>query len=105
MGGKDQPVSGYITWEGAPIEDGQVVLIPTEGSGQPVSGKISSGSFSLKARPGNYKVQVFATRARDYDLAHIQHEFGFFGTSGRRSVQARHPTRRTCAGSVTVRTA
>jgi hypothetical protein len=62
---KRYPVSGKITYNGSPVETGEISFHPDGPGGRPATGTISNGSYSLKtltpgdgAYPGNYKVVV-----------------------------------------------
>ena len=59
------PVSGSITWEGAPIpadHNGYVTLTPVDGSSAPDSGPIVDSKFDFRASPGEKKVEIMITR-------------------------------------------
>ena len=61
-GPKRYPVSGDVTWEGAPLPDGDIIFEPTDG-GVPDHGKIVEGKFDLRATAGAKKVSIMATKA------------------------------------------
>jgi hypothetical protein len=65
--GKRFPVSGTVTYNGAPLEKGQInfMIDASEGAGAGAMGAIENGSYVLStvgdkdgARPGKYKVTV-----------------------------------------------
>jgi hypothetical protein len=63
--GQRYPVSGRVTYKGAPVPSGTIAFIPEESSGKPAVGTISDGSYSLTtlspgdgAFPGKYQVSV-----------------------------------------------
>jgi hypothetical protein len=69
--GQRYPVSGTVTYKGAPLPKGQITFAPASGSGQGASGKIENGAFTLSTLnpgdgvlPGDYKVSI-DTRQED----------------------------------------
>ena len=69
---KRYAVSGTVTYNGKPLERGQVNFLPTAPEGRPASGDIEAGAYSLMtqtpgdgAMPGKYRVTIIAT---DVDL-------------------------------------
>jgi hypothetical protein len=63
------PVSGHVTWNGAPLEEGDIVLQPADGQGVPAAGKIYDGAFELQAKPGTKRVEIRAVRPGKFDPA------------------------------------
>lgn len=76
-GGKPQPfansvpVSGTVTFQGQPLAQGVVRLVPADDKGQPVTGAIKDGKFSLNTTVsspgvvvGKYKVCVISNREK-----------------------------------------
>lgn len=61
-GPKRYDVSGEVTWEGAPLGDGDILLKPTDG-GVPDHGKIVAGKFNFRATAGAKEVSIMATKA------------------------------------------
>jgi hypothetical protein len=55
-------VTGTVTWNGAPLADGDILFEPADGKGVPGAGKIAGGQFRLRTTPGKKKVQIHATR-------------------------------------------
>lgn len=55
-------VTGTVTFDGQPVTDGEIILIPVEPGETPDAGPIKDGKFSLKARPGEKKVDIQAVR-------------------------------------------
>jgi hypothetical protein len=55
-------VSGTITFDGQPVTNGQIILVPTEPGVTPDAGPIKDGKYSLLAREGEKRVQIEATR-------------------------------------------
>jgi hypothetical protein len=69
---KRYPVTGTVTYNGKPLEKGQVNFLPTAPDGRPASGDIQAGEYSLTtqtpgdgAMPGKYRVTIVAS---DVDL-------------------------------------
>jgi hypothetical protein len=58
-------VSGDVSWNGAPIESGMIILQPEEPKVAPAGGHIRDGKFRLESRPGKMRVQIEAVRATD----------------------------------------
>ncbi len=65
--GKRFPVSGTVTYNGAPLEKGSINFIPDDPKGTGATGAIVNGAYSLStsgdndgALPGKYKVTVSA---------------------------------------------
>ena len=61
-GPKRYKVTGEVTWEGAPLPEGDIILTPTDG-GLPDHGKIVAGEFQLLATEGAKEVSIMATKA------------------------------------------
>ena len=55
-------VSGKVTFNGAPIVEGDIVFIPTTGEGRSDGGNISNGVFAFEATGGSKRVEISATR-------------------------------------------
>jgi hypothetical protein len=55
-------VTGTVTWNGAPLAEGDILFEPADGKGVPGAGKITAGRFRLRTTPGKKKIQVHATR-------------------------------------------
>ena len=59
------PMSGTITYQGTPIEEGVIRLVPQEGSSAPVrTTQINAGNYQFTDRsavkPGTYQVEINA---------------------------------------------
>jgi hypothetical protein len=54
-------VTGNVTWEGAPLPAGDIILTPTNG-GIPDAGKIKDGDYELLATEGAKQVAIIAVR-------------------------------------------
>ena len=55
-------VSGKVTWNGDPIERGNISFYPTDPSLRPDAGAIVDGKFQFRASPGEKRVEIFADR-------------------------------------------
>jgi hypothetical protein len=65
--GKRFPVSGKVTYNGNPLEKGDISFVPEDGKGVGSSGAIENGYYNMStggtndgARPGKYKVTITA---------------------------------------------
>ncbi|GAA4438168.1 hypothetical protein [Bremerella cremea] len=58
-------VKGAVTFEGTPVETGEILFIPADGTGPVSAGPISNGEFSFIATPGEKKVEITANRVGD----------------------------------------
>ena len=61
-GPKKYKVTGEVTWEGAPLPEGDIVLTPV-GGGLPDHGEIVNGKFTFQATAGEKEVSIMATKA------------------------------------------
>jgi hypothetical protein len=55
-------VTGTVTFEGAPIEEGSISFVPEEKGLSPDAGRIEKGRYSIEVRPGRKQVQIRASR-------------------------------------------
>ncbi|MCA9081364.1 MAG: hypothetical protein KDA58_12445 [Planctomycetaceae bacterium] len=55
-------VKGTVTYDGQPLESGQILFINADGSGRPDAGQITNGEFSFKCAAGEKKVEITSTR-------------------------------------------
>lgn len=55
-------VTGTVTLDGQPVEDGQIIFVPLEEGGTPDAGSIQNGKFAFKSRPGPKKVEIQAMK-------------------------------------------
>jgi len=55
-------VSGEVTFEGQPVSEGQILLIPAQGAGQRQAGQIQNGQYSLESTTGMKRVEITAYR-------------------------------------------
>ncbi|WP_146119377.1 hypothetical protein [Blastopirellula marina] len=56
------PVSGTVTFDGTPVEEGEVIFYSTEPGGHPDAGHIADGKFAFDSLPGLKRVEITATR-------------------------------------------
>jgi hypothetical protein len=66
---KTLPVTGSVTWNGAPLADGDILFVPSDPGQVPTSGKIVDGTFEMDARPGSNKVEIRASRPGKFEPA------------------------------------
>lgn len=52
------PVSGAVSFNGTPVEEGEIVFQPEDASEAPDAGAIKNGEFAFKANVGARKVQI-----------------------------------------------
>lgn len=58
-------VKGTVTFEGEPVETGEILFIPADGEGPVGAGPITNGEFSFVATPGAKKVEITANKVGD----------------------------------------
>lgn len=58
------PVKGTVTWQGAPLPDGHVVLNPDGQNIRPDAGPIVNGTFDFRATEGAKRVEIWANREK-----------------------------------------
>jgi hypothetical protein len=63
-GPKTYPVSGTVTFDGQPLQDGYVTFVSSGGDIGPDAGKISAGEFSFRAQAGPKRVEIQANRPK-----------------------------------------
>ncbi len=65
-GGSDAPervpVSGTVSFDGAPIAAGEIRFIAADGGSQADAAPIVDGKYSVEVTPGSKRVEVIATR-------------------------------------------
>jgi hypothetical protein len=63
-GGDGTEVKGRVTFDGAPVADGAINLLPLEAEGARASMPITDGEYVFPAdkglKPGKYRVEIFA---------------------------------------------
>jgi hypothetical protein len=61
-----QPVSGQVTIDGQPLDEGEIAFAPTTGGGPSAGGKISGGSYSIPRAdgpvPGPHRVSIYSAK-------------------------------------------
>lgn len=55
-------VSGTVSYDGKPIEQGRIQFRNTGSDGRAYSGEIKNGSYQLRSEAGTMQVEVIATR-------------------------------------------
>jgi hypothetical protein len=55
-------VSGTVTLDGQPLENGTITFYPTANSGQTAGGGIENGKYTLDASPGEMTVLISANK-------------------------------------------
>ncbi|MCS7306377.1 MAG: hypothetical protein NZ602_14875 [Thermoguttaceae bacterium] len=59
-------VEGQVTWDGKPVEEGNIVFEPADGQGPTAGGKIQNGQYRLAGpsavQPGDKIVRITGTR-------------------------------------------
>jgi hypothetical protein len=63
-GSGEATVSGTITLDGKPLEDGNIAFrpLPALAATEAIGGPIKDGKYQVKARPGQNRVEITATR-------------------------------------------
>ncbi|WP_299460408.1 hypothetical protein [uncultured Gimesia sp.] len=56
------PVSGKVTFDGAPLTEGQIIFRDAAGKAASAAGKIENGEFSFQSTAGKKEVVITATR-------------------------------------------
>jgi hypothetical protein len=55
-------VTGSVSWQGKPVEIGEIIFAPRNKSVAPVAGRIRGGEYKLLAKPGKVRVEIQAVR-------------------------------------------
>ncbi len=55
-------VQGTVSWQGAPVEKGDIIFEPVEKQTRAEAAKIVDGNYKLRIGAGKMKVQIFASR-------------------------------------------
>ncbi len=55
-------VSGSVTYDGQPVEKGEISFVPLEAGAAPDAGLIENGQFSFRAKPGKKRVIIRGSR-------------------------------------------
>jgi hypothetical protein len=61
-GPAEYSVTGSVTLDGQPIEQGEVQFIPADKQGTPQTGQIVNGKFECRVSEGQKRVEITATR-------------------------------------------
>jgi hypothetical protein len=58
-------VSGSVTLDGKPLEEGNIAYrpLPAKATAEATGVPIRGGKYQLKVRPGQYRIEITATRA------------------------------------------
>ncbi len=56
------PVKGEVTFDGKPVDTGQITFRKAEGDHRPFSGQIKDGKYELQAEAGKMTVEITASR-------------------------------------------
>ena len=62
QGPKLYPVSGTVTFDGSPVENGDILFIPVDPALGPEPGTIKEGKYALQAREGKKRVEIRASK-------------------------------------------
>jgi hypothetical protein len=63
-GSNTATVIGEVTYDGQAVGDGTITFLPADGKGQPASGKIVKGAYTVdNVLPGRKVVQIVAVKA------------------------------------------
>ncbi|WP_439625893.1 hypothetical protein [Gemmata sp.] len=62
-GEKGGEVSGKVTYNDAPVEEGEIVFEAIDGNGSPAAGAITSGYYTVATTPGPKRVRISALKA------------------------------------------
>ena len=54
-------VSGNVTFDGAPLPEGEIAFRPTDGKGQSCGGPIENGKYAFDSTPGKMQVSITAS--------------------------------------------
>lgn len=73
-GPRTYPVSGSVTWNGAPVDEGTINFIAEDLSVAPDSAKIVNGRYDARVKAGIKKVEIFGTRDKRFNEAMGQME-------------------------------
>ena len=58
---KRYKVTGTVTFDGKPIEKGEILISPVDGRGRPDAGRIINGSYEFKVTDGEKRVEITAS--------------------------------------------
>lgn len=70
------PVSGTVSYDGKPLEKGEILFLANDDSAAPDAGPIENGQFSFLAKTGPRTVQIRGVRqVRMTDMGPLMEEF------------------------------
>ena len=55
-------VSGSVTFDGTPVENGEIIFVPLDKGFAPDAGKIDNGTYDVLVKAGNKRVEIRASR-------------------------------------------
>lgn len=55
-------VEGAVTFDGQPVEKGEIIFTPANDAGQSAASKIENGKYQCQVPPGTHKVRITAYR-------------------------------------------
>lgn len=61
-GPSEYTVSGTVTFDGQPVDQGEIRFMPADGQGTPYAGPIAGGKFECRVSAGQKRVEINATR-------------------------------------------
>jgi hypothetical protein len=62
-------VAGEVTWQGTPVEDGQINFLPEDGNLHPATAKIVNGRYEARVPAGRMKVEVHGQKDLGFNPA------------------------------------
>ena len=68
-------VTGKVTWQGKPLESGQINFVDVAGQSTPASAKIVDGAFEIRTTQGLKTIMVYNQRDLGFNKAMNQHVF------------------------------
>jgi hypothetical protein len=61
-GPRTYPVSGTVTLDSRPLDEGDIYFYPTDPNVSADAGKIKAGQFTFRSKAGNKRVHIVASR-------------------------------------------
>jgi hypothetical protein len=58
-------VTGTVTYEGKPVEEGEIRVVPANGTGTVGAGPIVDGKFTLMSEAGAKRIEIRASKYAD----------------------------------------
>ena len=58
------PVSGAVSWNADPIQEGDIIFEPEDSNQLPEAGKVINGRYEMKVTAGRKKVRLFASKEK-----------------------------------------